>query len=194
MLVKNCRVISSLQIVKSALEDGTLEKWARAGATDKQLAHYLGIGKDSYIKAKKEIPDLAERIQRARRPLVPEAFNSLVRLANGYEYTETTEEIKDVLFNGNVIQLHTLTTYHRHQPPNLNALARVIVNYQRQEREMLEGVPEVYITAPSDSETNNKQGRLPELDRAMLELFYPERLDTPQDAQGGPQDELCEQA
>jgi hypothetical protein len=171
---KRTRTKDCLQIVQRALDDGTLEEWARAGATDKELAYYLGIGKDSYIKAKKALPDLIERIQRARSPLVPEAFNSMVRLAHGFNYTESVEEVKEVIYQGEIIKLHTWTTYTKYQAPNINAIARVIVNYQKQQRDGVEGVPTFYITEQPQGAEQNKNGKLERLDNALYELFFGE--------------------
>ena len=169
----NSRTRNPLSVVSLALDDGTIEAWARAGATDRQIAHYLGIGKDSFIKAKKELTDLSDRLQRARRPLVPEAFYSLVRLANGYEYTETVEEEREAIHHGEIVKLKTVTTYHKHMAPNLNAISRVILNYQKKERDDSNGIPTEYITTPPETDTaNRKEGRLPELDKALYGLFF----------------------
>ncbi len=168
---KRTRTRDCMQIVQRALDDGTLEQWARAGATDKEIALYLGIGKDSYIKAKKTMPELVERIQRARSPIVPEAFNSLVKLARGFTYEEKVEETKEVIVHGEIVRLHTWTTYTKYQPPTINAISRVIVNYQKQQRDGVEGVPTFYYTEqPQGAE--NRQGRLAELDSALHELFF----------------------
>ena len=168
---KRTRNKGCLQIVQRALDDGTLEQWARAGATDKELALYLGIGKDSYIKAKKTMPELVERIQRARSPIVPEAFNSLVKLARGFTYEEKVEETKEVIIHGEIVRLHTWTTYTKYQPPTINAISRVIVNYQKQQRDGVEGVPKFYYTEqPQGAEHGN--GRIKELDNALYELFF----------------------
>ncbi len=168
---KRTRTRNFKQIVQHALENGTIEAWATAGATDKEIAYYLGIGKDSFIKAKKTIPELVDKIQHARSPLVPEAFNSLVKLARGFTYEEKVEEVKEVIVAGNIVRLHSWTTYTKYQPPTVNAIARVIVNYQKQQRDGVQGVPDFYITEqPQD--TTNKNGRLEELDKALYQLFF----------------------
>lgn len=169
---KRTRTRDAIEVIIASLEDGQIERWARAGATDRQIAQYLGVGKDSFIKAKKTLTDLTDRLQRARRPLVPEAFSSLVRLANGFEYTETVEENKQVMTQGGIVTLKTTTVYRKQQPPNLNAISRVIVNYQKQTREKTEGVPTDYIINPPETRQDVKQGRLPELDEALKVLFF----------------------
>lgn len=169
---KRTRTKDCLQVVRQALDDGTLEKWARAGATDKELALYLGIGKDSYIKAKKTLPDLTDRIQCARRPLVPEAFDSLAKLAKGFEYEEKTEEVREVVIAGEIVRLHTWTTYRKYQAPSVNAISRIIVNYQKQQREGVQGVPTFYITEQPQDAEGRKEGRLPELEAAFHQLFF----------------------
>ncbi len=173
---KRTRTKDCMQIVQRALDDGTLEQWARAGATDKELALYLGIGKDSYIKAKKTLPELVDRIQRARCPLVPEAFNSLVKLARGFTYEEKVEETKEVIIHGEIVRLHSWTTYTKYQPPTVNAISRVIVNYQKQQRDGVEGVPTFYITEQPQG-IENKNGKLEKLDQAMYELFFGEKTE-----------------
>ena len=73
---------------------------------------------------------------------------------------------------GEIIKLKTWTTYHKHMPPNLNAISRVIVNYQNQARKNLEGVPSDYITSTPETESEQNQGRLPILEEALRELFF----------------------
>lgn len=60
--------------------------------TEKQIAESFGI---SYTGAwslyKQQYPELAESLKKGRQNLVAELRSSLIKKANGYEYTETKE-------------------------------------------------------------------------------------------------------
>lgn len=67
-----------------AFKDGSIEKWARAGATDKQIAECIGISRETFYKYLRVYPDVLDSLHRARKPVVMEAFEGLVRLSRGY--------------------------------------------------------------------------------------------------------------
>ena len=70
-----------------------VEKWARDGATDLDIAKRLGIGETTLYKYKKLHPDFAEALVRGKEVVDTEVENSLLKRALGYEAEETTEEL-----------------------------------------------------------------------------------------------------
>ena len=76
-----------------------VEKWARDGATDLDIAKRLGIGETTLYKYKKLYPEFAKALVRGKEVVDTEVENSLLKRALGYEAEETTEE----LINGNLV-------------------------------------------------------------------------------------------
>lgn len=75
-------------------EEGKLliEGWARDGLTNKQIAHNMGIGLSTFNKWKDENPVFADYLKKSKDVADRIVENSLFKRANGFEYTETTEE------------------------------------------------------------------------------------------------------
>lgn len=75
-------------------EDGKLliEGWARDGLTNKQIAHNMGIGLSTFNKWKGENEIFANYLKKSKDIADRIVENSLFKRANGFEYTETTEE------------------------------------------------------------------------------------------------------
>lgn len=87
-----------------------IEKYARCGVTEGQLAAYYNVGKTSWAKYKKENPELSERLYKAKTEFKTDLVNRAYQVAMGYEYTEeTTVTLKDK--SGNVTG--TKTTKHK---------------------------------------------------------------------------------
>lgn len=74
------------------------EGYAREGFTDEQIAAKLGIHKDTFYQYQKRYPDFSDSIKRGKAPVDTEVENSLLRNALGFEYEETTQEIR--IING----------------------------------------------------------------------------------------------
>ena len=168
---KNCR-----KIVEDGLNNGSIERWAGAGATDRQIAENLGISYSKYNQIKTENVKLVETVQRARRPVVTEAFNGLVRLSQGWHEKVTKRHIRKVKdADGKVISsVEEITEDDVYVAPQHQACTKVIVNYLRQ-LEKGGGIPQEYLTEPSPVAQEQRNGRLEEMDKALAELFFGEK-------------------
>ena len=168
---------SKEKIFKDFAEDGSLERWARAGATDKQMAENLGMSRDTFYKYLREYPDTLDSIQRARKPVVLEAFEGLVRLSRGFHETKTTTHTYVVYRrdkNGEMVEkerVEKTDVEDVYFPPDHKAGTKVIVNYLKHMKKNREGVPTEYVNEPEVT-IEMKQGRLPEMEDAMKELFF----------------------
>lgn len=122
-----------------------VEKWARDGLTEEQIAKNLGIAKSTLNEYKNEHSDLLTAIKRGRAGVVTEIENALVRRALGYEYEEVKTYIKDE--NGKIVKYTEKTK--KYLPPDVGACAILLKNKDRGnwsdnpakleiEREMLE--------------------------------------------------------
>ena len=69
-----------------------IEGWARDGLLDKEIAHNIGITPDTLCNWKKKYPPIAKALKKNKEVADRIVENSLFKRANGFEYTETTEE------------------------------------------------------------------------------------------------------
>jgi len=72
-----------------------IEKWARDGLTEEQIAKNLGISKSTLNFYKTEHPDFLDSIKRGREPFIAEVENALVNRALGMEHKESKTYIRD---------------------------------------------------------------------------------------------------
>jgi hypothetical protein len=73
-----------------------IEAWCRDGLTDEQIAHNLGISKDTFYTYKKEHTDFSDALKRGKEVVDITVENALYKKAIGYTYEEVTREpIKD---------------------------------------------------------------------------------------------------
>jgi len=160
--------------LKKAIEDGTLKEWAQAGATNDQIADYLNIGRSTFYRAISNMRDLRDALYEARKPVVPQSYGKLIKLAHGFHYDETEDEYKEVLDrNGNIVELHTRKVKHLYSKPDAGALSRIIATYTKRDNDGVDSYPAQLMKEPEDPRQEAKHGRLPELEQALQELFFP---------------------
>jgi hypothetical protein len=88
-------------------EDGLtkLQGWARAGLTDEQIAHNMGISTVTLYSYKNNHPNIFNALKQGKEVIDIQVENALLKRALGYEYEEVTtttnykgeEEIKKVV-------------------------------------------------------------------------------------------------
>ena len=166
---------SKEELFANAFKDGSIERWARAGATDKQIAENIGISRDTFYNYLKAYPDVLDTLHRARKPVVIEAFEGLVRLSRGYHEKTTRKHIKTIKDKkGNVIsKVEEIFEDDTYIAPQHQACTKVIVNYLNQIKKHGSGTPVEYVNEPAIS-TDAKDGRLSEMEQAMRQLFFGE--------------------
>lgn len=156
----------------SAFKEGAIERWARAGATDKQIATNIGISRDTFYRYLRLYPDTIDTLQRARKPVVLEAFHGLVRLSQGFHETTTVKHQRIITkANGHKEKIEEITETDTYYPPQHQACTKVIVNYLNKQKKDGEGIPDEYLSEPTIEQVS-KEGRLPELESALKELFF----------------------
>jgi transposase len=112
-------------LVKDRLAE--VEKWARDGLTEKQIAKNLGIGKATFCEYKNKYPELLDAVKRGRQSCVTEIENALVKRALGFEYEEVKTYIKDE--DGKVIKYTEKTK--KYALPDVGACAILLKNKDR---------------------------------------------------------------
>ena len=110
-------------------EDGllTIESWASDGLTNEDIAHNMGIARQTLNVWSKKYPSINDAIKKGRQPVVRELENSLIKKAKGFEYTETTTEMW-VGEDGEKKQ--KVSKHTRYSPPDSSALMFLLKNYK----------------------------------------------------------------
>ena len=69
-----------------------LEGWARDGLTDEQIAHNMGISRQTLNEWKKKYPDISDALKKGKEVVDIQVENALLKRALGYRYEEVTKE------------------------------------------------------------------------------------------------------
>lgn len=72
-----------------------LEAWARDGLTDEQIAHNIGITRETLYQWKQKYPDIPYTLKRGKEVVDIQVENALLKRALGYEYDEIKEELDE---------------------------------------------------------------------------------------------------
>jgi transposase len=75
-------------------EDGLLkvQGWARDGLSNEQIAHNIGINKDTLYEWQKRFSDFSDALKKGKEVVDREVENALLKRAMGYETVEEVEE------------------------------------------------------------------------------------------------------
>ncbi|QRN86024.1 hypothetical protein JR334_01970 [Clostridia bacterium] len=122
-----------------------VEKWARDGLDEKQIATNLGISKSTLELYKKEHSDFSDSLKRGREPFLAEIENALAKRARGFKYEESKTYIKE---DKDGVTRYTEKT-EKYQPPDVAACNIILKNKDKKnwcdnpqkldiERELLE--------------------------------------------------------
>ena len=71
-----------------------IEAWARDGLINEQIAQNIGIRRETLSEWAKKYPNISNALKRGKEVPDIEVENSLYKRAVGYNYTETTKELK----------------------------------------------------------------------------------------------------
>ncbi len=104
-----------------------VEKWARTGLTEDQIAKNLGISRSTMTDYKNRYPGILATLKRGREVCVAEIENALVKRALGFEYEEVKTYIKD---EGGRIVKYTEKT-RKYLAPDVGVCAILLKNKDR---------------------------------------------------------------
>jgi hypothetical protein len=103
-----------------------IARYTKCGVTEGQLCLYYGVGKTQWVQYKKDFPELAETLFKAKQEFKTDVINKSYEVAMGYEYAETvTVDLKDT--SGNVVG-HKVTTYKKFAKPDAGMLQFLLIN------------------------------------------------------------------
>jgi len=106
-----------------------IERWTRDGLTQKQIATNLRIGKTTFEKYKRTMPELSEALKKNIDLLMVDVENALVKRALGFEYEETKTYIRDE--SGKSIKYQEKT--RKYYPPDVAACSILLKNKDKDE-------------------------------------------------------------
>lgn len=94
-------------------EEGLLliEGWARDGLTDEQIAHNMGIKRQTLYEWMKRFPDISDALKKGKEVVDRQVENALLKSALGFYYEEET-----VTNKGDVV------TVKKYEKPNTTAI------------------------------------------------------------------------
>jgi len=98
-----------------------IEKWARLGLSEEQIAHNMGISRKCLSTWKNDHSDILHAIKKGREVIILELENALVKSGKGYEYEEVITERRD----GDLIETRRVK---KHMPPNPTSLIFALKN------------------------------------------------------------------
>ena len=100
--------------------DGLLmiQGWARDGLIDEQIAHNMGIKRQTLYEWENRFPDIADAIKKGKAPVDIQVENALLRRALGYEYEETITEVEELAGGHQKKHIRKVT---KHCPPDTTA-------------------------------------------------------------------------
>ena len=70
-----------------------IEGWARDGLTDEQIAHNIGIRRETLYVWKNKYPNISNALKKGKEVIDRQVENALLKRALGYEY----EEVKQII-------------------------------------------------------------------------------------------------
>ena len=70
-----------------------IEGWARDGLTDEQIAHNMGVRRETLYDWKKKYPNISNALKRGKEVVDRQVENALLKRALGYQFEEETKEL-----------------------------------------------------------------------------------------------------
>lgn len=99
--------------------------WLRHGATEAQIAHNLGVSRQTLCNYKNDYPEFFDILKNGRQSLVLELRGALVKKALGYKFQEIKKYTK--IEDGKAVQYVEETT--KEAAPDVAALNLCLKNY-----------------------------------------------------------------
>ena len=101
-----------------------IEKWARDGLREDQIARNLGISVSTLETYKQNHLELLKSLKKGKESLITELENALIKKALGYDYEE--KKVYTKTESGQSVTYTEITK--KHQPPDTGALFGLLKN------------------------------------------------------------------
>jgi len=106
--------------------DFKVEHYKKQGLSNDQIAHNLGIAKQTFYEYLKKYKDFSDAYKKGKVEIVEQLENATFKKALGYEYEEITQEVRTDE-SGNIIDKH-IKKIKKHVPPDTTALIFLLTN------------------------------------------------------------------
>lgn len=103
-----------------------VEKWAKAGLADKQIAKNLGIAYSTFRDYVKKHSELSSALSKGKHEIDEKVENALLKRALGYDYDEVKE-----IYEGDQLTKRQVVT--KHVPADVGAMIFWLKNRRPQE-------------------------------------------------------------
>ncbi len=103
-----------------------VEKWAKAGVADKQIAKNLGVAYSTFRDYVKKHSELSASLSKGKQEIDEKVENALLKRALGYEYDEVKE-----IYEGDQLTKRQVIT--KHVPADVGAMIFWLKNRRPQE-------------------------------------------------------------
>lgn len=110
-------------------EDGLLriESWASDGLTNEDIAHNMGITRQTLNNWCKKYTSIFDALKKGREPVVRRLENSLIKKAQGFEYEEITTEM---WVDDDGQKRQKVSKHKKYSAPDTSALIFLLKNYK----------------------------------------------------------------
>lgn len=110
-------------------EDGlmTIESWASDGLTNEDIAHNMGIARQTLNNWCNKYPSIMDALKKGREPVVRRLENSLIKKAQGFEYEEVTTEM---WVDDDGQKRQKVSKHKKYSAPDTSALIFLLKNYK----------------------------------------------------------------
>lgn len=122
-----------------------LQGWARAGLSNEQIAHNMGISNQTFYVWMDKFPDISESIKKGKEIVDFEVENALLKRALGYTYIETKTEGFGEKDSDEPPKVYKVSRTTKAMPPDTAALIFWLKNR----------MPDRWRNRPTDAETDD---------------------------------------
>lgn len=98
-----------------------IEAWARDGLTNEQIAHNMGISRETLNQWCKKYTDISDTLKKGKEEVDILVENSLLKRALGYRYKETTKQLVENERTGKT-ELKVTKEVEKEMPPDVTAI------------------------------------------------------------------------
>jgi len=131
-----------------------IEKWAKDGIYEKDMAHLLGMSEKTWYEYKKR-PDegslMKEALKKGRRILITDLKMSLYKKAQGFEHEETKVTLEQQPNGTEKRKVEKTTKYYA---PDTGALVFALTNLTQRDDEIFVNRQDVYKEVKSKSKVD----------------------------------------
>lgn len=167
--------VDALWAINRAKENGTLKSMAMTGASDRQIWETLGIGKTAFYRYLKKDEEFKNLVRETHLTNVQKYLSRLDAVTVERRYKVVKKHVQQIKDKNNKV-VKTITDGYEEDvvvQPNVQAtiwLAKVYMNAVNRDTEGTPTEAIEVVQAPITQDNGN--GRLLELDEALVDLFF----------------------